>query len=71
MSAWDPSELEICADIGGRVAKFTGDLRSTTFLRQRLDIATQRGNAAMCWGHSHPDAPPDRFLMTLLHAWFP
>ena len=41
--AWGPFALEICADLGGRIAQHTGDARATAFLKQRLDIAIQRG----------------------------
>ena len=46
LGVWGPSALEICADIGGRIANRTGDSRSFAFLKQRLGIAVQRGNAA-------------------------
>ena len=45
-----PSALEICAEIGGRIAARTGDPRLTSFLRLRMDIAVQRGNAASVVG---------------------
>jgi hypothetical protein len=50
LGAWGPSALELCADIGGRTAAITGDVRAGSFLRQRLDIAIQRGNAAAVVG---------------------
>jgi hypothetical protein len=50
LGVWGPSALEICADIGGRIAARTGDMRSYAFLRQRLGIAVQRGNAAAVLG---------------------
>lgn len=31
---------------GERIARHTGDYQATVFLKQRLDIAIQRGNAA-------------------------
>ncbi len=46
LGAWGPCALEMCADLGGRIAQHTGDARATAFLKQRLDIAIQRGNAA-------------------------
>ena len=42
--------LEFCADFGGRIARHTGDARATVFLKQRLDMAIQRGNAAVLVG---------------------
>ena len=50
LGAWGPCALEICADLGGRIAQHTGDARATAFLKQRLDIAIQRGNAAAVVG---------------------
>jgi hypothetical protein len=50
LGSWGPSALAICAEIGGRIAARTGDPRATSFLRQRMDIAVQRGNAAAVVG---------------------
>ena len=50
LGAWGPSALNITAEIGGRIARCTGDIRSTAFLRQRLDIAIQKGNAVAVHG---------------------
>jgi len=51
--AWGPAALVICAEIGGRTAALTGDPRSFAYLRQRLGIAVQKGNAAAVVG-THP-----------------
>ena len=50
IGAWGPCALEFCADLGGRIARHTGDARATAFLKQRLDMAIQRGNAAAVVG---------------------
>ena len=50
LGAWGPSAHALCTEIGGRISACTGDMRSTAFLRQRLDIAVQRGNAAAVVG---------------------
>ena len=50
LGVWGPCAQEICADIGGRIARHTGEVRATAFLRQRLDLAIQRGNAAAVVG---------------------
>jgi len=42
--------LDLCAEIGGRIAASTGDVRSTGFPRQRLDIAIQKSNDATALG---------------------
>ena len=53
LGTWGPSALALCAEIGGRVANLTGDLRALSFLKQRLALAVQRGNAAAVVG-THP-----------------
>jgi len=53
LGAWGPSAQEICAEIGGTIARRTGDMRSSSFLRQRLNIAVQKGNAAAVLGTLH------------------
>ena len=50
LGAWGPSALELCKEIGGRIARCFGYTRSTAFLRQRLSIAVQSGNAAAVLG---------------------
>ena len=50
LGSWGPSALDVTAEIGRRIARCTGDVRSTAFLRQRLDIAIQKGNAAAVHG---------------------
>ena len=42
---WGEHALELVTEIGRRIAAATHDPRSTTFLRQRLSVAVQRGNA--------------------------
>ena len=58
LGAWGPSALELCRDIGSRIAKCSGDTRSTEFLRQRLGIAVQKGNAAAVLGTLPSEPPP-------------
>ena len=50
LGAWGPAAVSVCAEVGGRIATLTGDIRAGAFLRQRLDIAVQRGNAAAVVG---------------------
>lgn len=42
---WGKQALELVKEIGRRIAAITFDKRSVSFLRQRLSIAIQRGNA--------------------------
>ena len=50
LGTWGASAEEICRDIGARLAAITGDPRSHLFLKQRLALAVQRGNAASISG---------------------
>ena len=43
--AWGPEALAFSSEVGARLAVGTGESRSTSFLRQRIDVAIQRGNA--------------------------
>ena len=42
---WGEQATELVKEIGRRIAASTHEPRSTTFLRQRLSVAVQRGNA--------------------------
>ena len=53
LGVWGPAALAICDEIGGRAARLSGDPRAPSFLRQRLSLAVQRGNAASVIG-THP-----------------
>ena len=54
LGVFGPSALAVCADIGGRIATQTGDIRALAFLKQRLGLAVQKGNAAAVVG-THPE----------------
>ena len=47
---WGPEARQFTAELGKRLAVATGEQRSTEFLRQRISIAVQRGNAASVQG---------------------
>jgi len=53
LGVWGGSATALCEEIGRRAAQLSGDSRSTTFLKQRLSLAVQRGNAASVAG-THP-----------------
>ena len=42
---WGEQAIELVKEIGRRIAASTHEPRSTSFLRQRLSVAVQRGNA--------------------------
>ena len=50
LGAWGKDAQGLVSELGGRLAALTGDPRSLAFLRQRLGIALQRGNAAAIRG---------------------
>jgi hypothetical protein len=42
---WGEQSLDFIKEVGRRIAAVTHEPRSTVFLRQRLSVAVQRGNA--------------------------
>ena len=42
---WGRQGFELVNEIGRRIATVTHEPRSTAFLRQRISVAVQRGNA--------------------------
>jgi hypothetical protein len=42
---WGEQAMELVTEIGRRIAEVNHDPRSTSFLRQRISVAVQRGNA--------------------------
>ena len=52
---WGKEAWDLVADVGRRIATVTHEPRSTTFLRQRLSVAVQRGNACCILGTFRSD----------------
>ncbi|XP_055347205.1 uncharacterized protein LOC129594524 [Paramacrobiotus metropolitanus] len=50
MGPWGPSAIAIIKELGKRLRTHSGEVRSHEFLRQRLSIEIQRGNAASVLG---------------------
>ena len=48
--SWGPAAYSFCQELGSRIARESGDQRSTAFLRQRISLAVQRGNAGSVLG---------------------
>ena len=48
--AWGPSAIKLSGEIGRQISVRTGEVRATSFFRQRLDVAVQRGNAVSVRG---------------------
>ena len=63
LGTWGPSAISLCDDLGGRIARETGDLRSHAFLKQRLSLAVQRGNAASVLGTFPQSLDPQDLLI--------
>ena len=55
LGAWGPEGWSFSGDLGRRISQVTGDPRATAFLRQRLSLAVQRGNAASVLGTMNAD----------------
>ena len=45
LGSWGEEAQRFIKDLGKRITIVTGDMRETTYLRQRLSLAVQRGNA--------------------------
>ena len=50
MGSWGAGAKAFLSDVGNRVKQATGNLRALEFLRQRVSIEIQRGNAASVMG---------------------
>ena len=42
---WGKEALQLTKDVGRRISSITGEKRATSFIRQRMALAVQRGNA--------------------------
>ena len=51
--AWGPEVKTFVAELGRQIAGTMGEPRSSTFLRQRINVALQRENAASVLGTMH------------------
>ena len=50
LGAWGVHCQQFVSELGRRITIITGDARETSYLRQRLSIAVQKGNAIACRG---------------------
>ena len=51
---WGPATRELISTIGRKITERTGERRASEYLRQRISIEIQRGNAASVFGtHSN------------------
>jgi len=54
LGSWGPDATLLVSELGKSIAVVTGEPWSALILRQRIDIATQRGNAAAILGTIPP-----------------
>ena len=54
LGSWVEHARHFVAELGRRTSAVTGDSRETAFLRQRISVAIQRGNALACAGTLGP-----------------
>ena len=50
LGSWGTHASGLIDELGRRIAMVTGDGREKEYLRQRISIAIQRGNAMACQG---------------------
>ena len=50
LRAWGVQCQQFVSELGRRITIITGDTRETSYFRQRLSTAVQRGNAIACRG---------------------
>ena len=67
MGAWCQEAISLINDIEAKLKISTGDIRSTEFLRQRIGIAIQRGNAASVMGTFNNSSSLDEIFYFLSH----
>ena len=50
LGVWGEQARGFISELGRRISEVTKDTRETEFLRQRISVAIQRGNALACLG---------------------
>ena len=50
LGPYNAEGLRFITELGRKLAAVTGDIRETVFLKQRLSVAVQKGNAVSCLG---------------------
>ena len=50
LGVWGEQARKFISELGRRISEVTKDTRETEFLRQRISVAIQRGNAMACLG---------------------
>ena len=55
LGAWGPDASQLVSELSRRIAVVSGEPRLAAFLRQRIDVAMQRGNAPAILGTIPPE----------------
>jgi hypothetical protein len=66
---WGEQALELVTELGRRIAAVTFEPRSTAFLRQRISVAVQRGNAGCILGTFRITSNADEFWLLDSVIW--
>ena len=64
LGTWGSAGLSFVNELGRRISAVSGDARATDFLKQRLSLAVQRGNAASVLGTMVPESKEDNYFTT-------
>ena len=62
LGTWGSAGLSFVNELGRRISAVSGDARATDFLKQRLSLAVQRGNAASVLGTMVPESKEDNYF---------
>ena len=65
LGSWGPAARTFLSDIGRRIEQATGRERSSEFLRQRISMEIQRGNAASVMGTAETSKDWDKYFLLL------
>ena len=65
LGSWGPAARTFLSDIGRRIEQATGRERSSEFLRQRIGMEIQRGNAASVMGTAETSKDWDKYFLLL------
>ena len=63
LASWGPAARTFLSDIGRRIEQATGRERSSEFLRQKISMEIQRGNAASVMGTAEASKDSDKHFL--------
>ena len=71
LSSWGPAARTFLSNIGRRIEQAMGRERSSEFLRQRISMEIQRGNAASVMGTAETSKDWDKYFFTFILTFKP